>query len=81
MMHVPVNPFKLVPVMKAHVQCGLNGQFGMLVLLNVMVVLEQESEDVSMEQQVNQMVARVHPKMKSSVICNPVHVKWFIGLV
>ena len=80
-MHVKVNLFKPVPVMKVHVQCGLNGQLGMIVLLIVMVVLEQESEGVSMEQQMDQVVARVHHKMKSSVICNPVHVKWFIGLV
>ena len=66
---------KLVPVMKVLVPFGLNGRAGMTVPLTVMVALEQESEDVSMEQLEKPMVAPDLHRMKSSVICNHVHVK------
>ena len=66
---------KLVLVMKVRVPCGPNGPAGMTVLLTVMVALEQESEDVSMEQLEKPMVAPDHPRMKSNVICNHAHVK------
>ena len=74
-MNALVKLSKLVPVMKVLVPCGLNGPAGMNVLLTVMVALEQESEDVSMEQLERPMVAPDLQRKMSSVTCNHAHVK------